>query len=125
MLRETSSAQRWVAARQNRLWRPSTDVYETDDCVVVKVEVAGMHGDDFVISLDSKVLTVSGVRHDPAEKLAYQQMEILYGQFETEVMLNRTVETEKIEAVYQNGFLIIRLPKVKARQVPVQHTENS
>ncbi len=125
MLRETSSAQRWVAARQNRLWRPSTDVYETDDCVVVKVEVAGMRGDDFVISLDSKVLTVSGVRHDPAEKLAYQQMEILYGQFETEVMLNRTVETEKIEAVYQNGFLIVRLPKVKPRQVPVQHTENS
>lgn len=125
MLRETSSTQRWVAARQNRLWRPSTDVYETDDCVVVKVEVAGMHGDDFVISLESKVLTVGGVRHDPVEKLAYQQMEILYGQFETDVLLNRAVEAEQIEAVYQNGFLIVRLPKVKPHQVPVQHTENT
>lgn len=125
MLRETSSTHRWVAARQNRLWRPSTDVYETDDCVVVKVEVAGMHGDDFVISLESKVLTVGGVRHDPVEKLAYQQMEILYGQFETDVLLNRAVEAEQIEAVYQNGFLIVRLPKVKPHQVPVQHTENT
>ena len=31
-----------VTARQQRNWRPPTDVYETEESVIVKVEVAGM-----------------------------------------------------------------------------------
>jgi HSP20 family protein len=125
MLRETASTQRWVAGRQNRIWRPPTDVYETDECIVVKVEIAGMQGDDFSISLDTKRLTIGGVRHDPAEKLTYQQMEIPYGPFETEVLLPRAIDADKIEATYQNGFLIVRLAKAKPRQVPIVSSENA
>jgi HSP20 family protein len=125
LLREGVPGQRWVNTGQQGLWCPPTDVYETDDCVVVKVEIAGMERDDFLIALDGVRLTISGIRHDPAEKLAYQRMEILYGQFETEVHLARAIDEARIEAVYQNGFLIVRLPRAKPRQVPIVTVQSS
>jgi HSP20 family protein len=125
LLREPVPGQRWVSARQHKTWCPPTDVYETDDCVVVKVEIAGMNKDDFVISLDARRLVISGVRHDPSAKLGYQQMEILYGHFETRVHLPRAIDVDKIEAQYQQGFLHVRLPKAKQHQVPVVSTEDS
>ena len=125
LLGEPVASQRWIAARQHKVWRPPTDVYETDDCVVVKVEIAGMEDEDFQISLDGKRLIISGIRRDPASKLGYQQMEILYGHFETDVHLARAIEEDRIEATYQNGFLVVRLPKVKPRTVPVISVEDS
>ena len=125
LLGEPVAGQRWVVARQHKIWHPPTDVYETDDCVVVKVEIAGMEEDDFAISLDGKKLIISGVRRDPVAKLAYQQMEILYGNFETDVHLTRAIDEEKIEAVYRNGLLSVRLPKLKPRQVPVSNGSQS
>lgn len=125
LLGEPVAGQRWLAAPQHKAWRPPTDVYETDDCVVVKVEIAGMEDEDFGISLDGKSLIISGVRRDPASKLGYQQMEILYGHFETDVHLARAIDEEKIEATYQSGFLIVHLPKIKPRTVPVTNAERS
>ncbi len=125
LLGEPVTGQRWVSARQHKIWHPPTDVYETDDCVVVKVEIAGMAEEDFAVSLDGKRLTISGVRRDPAAKLGYQQMEILYGHFETEVHVARAIDEDGIEATYQGGFLNVRLPKVKPHQVPVVGTTNA
>jgi HSP20 family protein len=125
LLGEPVSGQRWVSSGQHKIWRPPTDVYETDDCLVVKVEIAGMSESDFAISFDGKRLAITGMRRDPAAKLGYQQMEILYGHFETDVHLTRAIEEDKIEAIYQNGFLSVRMPKAKPRQVPVLGLEES
>jgi HSP20 family protein len=125
LLGEPMAGQRWVLARQHKVWRPPTDVFETDDCIVVKVEIAGMEKEDFSIVLDAKTLIISGVRHDSSAKVGYQQMEIFYGQFETAVHLPRAVDEEGIEAIYQDGFLLVRLPKAQSRRVPVMSTEDS
>jgi HSP20 family protein len=125
LLHDPVRGQRWVSTRQRKTWCPPTDVFETDDHVIVKVEIAGMSEENFAITLDAKTLTVNGVRHDPAAKLGYQQMEILYGHFETHVHVPGAIDTDHMEAVYQKGFLIVRLPKTKPRQVPVLSTEDS
>jgi HSP20 family protein len=125
LLGESVGGQRWISARQHKTWRPPTDVYETNDCLVVKVEIAGMAEEDFALSLDGRRLLISGVRRDPAAKLGYQQMEILYGHFETDVHLSRAIEEDRIEATYSNGFLNVRLPKAKPRQVPVASADDS
>ena len=125
LLGEPVASQHWLAARQHKVWRPPTDVYETDDCVVVKVEIAGMEDEDFQLSLDGKRLIIGGIRRDPASKLGYQQMEILYGHFETDVHLARAINEEEIEATYRNGFLVVHLPKVKPRTVPVISVEDA
>ena len=125
LLGEPVAGRRWVSARQHKVWRPPTDVYETDDCLVVKAEIAGMEQADFAISLDGQKLIISGIRRDPAAKLSYQQMEILYGHFETDVHLTRAIDEDGIEATYQNGFLSVRLPKAKPHHVPVVSVEDS
>jgi HSP20 family molecular chaperone IbpA len=125
LLQEPMPGQRWVSARQHKVWRPPTDVYETDTCVIVKVEIAGMEERDFAISLDARELTISGIRRDPASKLGYQQMEILYGHFETHVHLPWAIDPDQIEATYRNGFLQVQLPKAKPHQVPVTSADDS
>jgi HSP20 family protein len=125
LLGDPMSGQHWLSPRQRKIWRPPTDVYETDDCMVVKVEIAGIEEKDLSVSLEGRRLIISGVRHDPADKLGYQQMEIQYGQFETDVHIPRAVEEANIEATYQGGFLIVRLPKSQPRRVPVISAENS
>ena len=37
---------RWLTVRQQKMWRPPTDVFETDESVIVKVEIAGMSEKD-------------------------------------------------------------------------------
>jgi len=108
--------------RVRRTWKPPTDVYETDSHIVVKVEVAGMKPEDFEISLSSRTLTISGVRMDPAEKLTYQQMEISYGRFETQVYIPGAIEEDKIEAIYEDGFLKVLIPKAKAVKLKPHET---
>lgn len=96
-------------------WRPPTDVYETEDAVIVRVEIAGMHETDFSIVLDGRDLSIRGIRQDVPERRAYHQMEIRYGEFSVDVEMPAAVDVENVQAIYQNGFLKIMLPKVHIR----------
>ncbi len=40
------------------IWTPPTDVYETEENLIVKVEVAGMREDDFEVSVEDQVLII-------------------------------------------------------------------
>ena len=103
-----------------RVWHPPTDVYETDLDITVKIEIAGVVEDEFAVRLDGRVLTVYGYRSDPAAKLAYQQMEISYGEFRSDVYLPCAVDDAAATASYDQGFLSILLPKAqKEHKVPV------
>ena len=105
------SGGRWTLIRHGQLWRPPTDVYETRDSIVVKVEVAGMVEDDFAITFAERTLAIAGVRHDPSAKVGYHQMEIAYGEFRTEVYIPEIIDPDSIEASYKDGFLVVVLPK--------------
>ena len=123
MYRDPTPNIRWRKEVEG-VWRPPTDVFETDDSAVVIVEIAGLAEGDFEISLDGRVLIVSGERHDPAEKLAYQQMEIRYGRFRTEVHVPWALESSGQSAVYEDGFLRITLRKAQSRRVPVKVSQS-
>lgn len=105
---------------KSHVWRPATDVYELDEAVVVRIEIAGMRDTDFTILLNDRNLVVRGIRPDIPEKRAYHQMEIRFGEFISEVELPYLVDTEKIEAIYQVGFLRIVLPKAKPQKIRVE-----
>jgi HSP20 family protein len=110
---------RWSAANET-IWRPPTDVYETEESVAVVIEIAGLGANDYEILLRGRTLVVVGERRDAAEKLAYQQMEIRHGKFRTQVHLPWALAGTGQEAIYENGFLKITLPKAKVRRVPVR-----
>lgn len=110
-----------LPTRHRNAWRPPTDVYETERSIEVRVEVAGMREEDFRISLADRSLIIAGRRKDPSPKRAYQQMEISWGEFRTEVYLPCAVDEERVEASYKDGFLLIVLPKAEAqrKRVPI------
>ena len=93
-----------------------TDVYETEESCVIKLEIAGMRDDDFEVAFENNILRISGNRPDLNERRAYHQMEIRFGKFEIAVEIPVRVNMEKATAGYQDGFLVIVLPKVNSNQ---------
>jgi HSP20 family protein len=122
--RENFGNTRWGHLNET-FWRPPTDVYETDDSIVVLVEIAGLSPQDYAITLNARILTVTGERRSPEGKLAYQQMEIRHGKFRAEVHLPWPLEGAGQTATYENGFLKITLPKAQVRRVLVQTAETT
>jgi HSP20 family molecular chaperone IbpA len=96
---------------RGRIWRPSTDIIETVEAIVITVEVAGMEEEDFSIAVTDQMLFISGVRRASRERVVYRQMEIPTGEFSTEVHIGAAIERQGIEASYNNGFLEVILPK--------------
>jgi len=104
---------------RSHMWRPPTDVYETADEVIIRVEIGGMDEGGFTIVLDGRFLHIRGSRPDTPERRAYHQMEIRFGEFATDVELPSEVSVEEIEAYYRNGFLQIQLPKARPQRIKI------
>jgi HSP20 family protein len=109
----------WRLTMRSAAWRPPTDLYETEQAYVVRVEIAGMREDDFHIELNGRLLSIRGARQDQSERRAYHQMEIHFGEFAIDLELPQHIEVTGIEAVYTNGFLRVSLPKARPRQVSI------
>ncbi len=110
----------WQVSSRQHAWRPPTDVFVTDDAVIVRVEIAGMRNGEFSISLEDQTLTIRGARPDQPERRAYHQMEIRIGEFRTDVGLHWPVDTNMIDAEYKDGFLRVNLPITEPHRVEVQ-----
>jgi len=105
---------------RSSVWTPPTDLYETEDGFVVKVEIAGMREEDFEVAIENNVLMVSGNRSDLNKARAYHQMEIRSGKFEIAIETPAPINVEKAIAEYKDGFLMINLPRANAKQIEVE-----
>ncbi len=96
-------------------YEPPTDLYEAEGEVVVRLEIAGLKPtrDRTTVELRDDLLIISGERDDPAAGAArhYERMEIATGRFERTVHLPAPVDPGRATANYDDGFLVIRLPK--------------
>jgi len=105
---------------RSSVWSPPTDVYETNDSFVVRVEIAGMHEEDFEVAVENHILMIGGHRSDLNERRAYHQMEIRFGKFEIAVEIPVPVDADGSVAEYKDGFLLIQLPKANPKQIEVE-----
>jgi HSP20 family protein len=115
----SSGSLRFRMSSRSCVWSPPTDVFETEDALIVRIEVAGMREEDFEISLEGPNLTIRGTRPDSSERRSYHQLEIPFGEFISDVELPVPVDADQIEAIYQSGFLRLVLPKVVPHQIRV------
>jgi HSP20 family protein len=115
--RESFHAINWQV--RSSVWSPPTDLYETAEAFVVRIEIAGMREEDFEVVLDENLLMVSGIRPDRNERRAYHQMEIWFGRFELWVEIPIPVDADASLAEYKDGFLLIRLPKAGPKPIKV------
>jgi HSP20 family protein len=107
-------------------WTPHTDVYISENNLIIKVELAGMKSDSLEIVVEGQRLRISGVRPDCCRgpHCNFLVMEINYGPFETVLDLPAGYELSRAKAIYVNGFLRIDVPQAhhthtKSTKVPI------
>lgn len=106
-------------------WLPLVDIYETENKIIVKVDLPEVEQKNIQVNLEGEQLTVLGERALPKdfEQEKFHQMERFYGNFSRHIILPYNIDQEKISADYKNGVLTITLfklaPKV-AKQIPVK-----
>jgi len=95
------------------VWHPPADIYETDDGVVVCIELPGVSAEDIELYVEGDMLAVRGTRRERCShcKKSYRQIEIRYGPFERALQLPCPVKSGK--AFLQNGVLEVIMPRVK------------
>jgi HSP20 family protein len=96
---------------------PPVDVYETEECVVVVAEMAGISEEEVEITVDGRMLTLCGERKPSGGEPGrlYSQMEIGHGPFRRELLLPADVNADEACAAYSQGMLQIELPKITRR----------
>ena len=98
------------------------DILETDDSVIVRLEMAGVRGDDLRVNVDGELLRIRGVRRTPDSRgvRRLHQMEIAFGPFETSVRLGVPFDRDGVTAHLEDGLLEVRLPKRQPVRVPIE-----
>jgi len=94
---------------------------ETDEAIVVDVELPGVKPEDVHLEVEGDVLRITGERRAIASRQGrnYHHLEHHYGHFERQLRLPRSVDRNTIRAEFDSGILSITLPKQRD-QLPVQ-----
>ncbi len=104
-------------------WQPDVDVFETEEAVVVRAELAGVRRGDLKVTVDGDRLRIRGLR-DGGGRTAVRlhQMEIASGPFERCLQIPADVDRDRVTAHLEDGLLTVTLARRKPirRTVPVE-----
>jgi len=92
---------------------PKVDILENDKAFEINLAVPGLNKEDFKIDLNDNFLTISGERKFSKERKGdnLHVVETQYGNFGRSFSLPENVDASNINAAYNNGILVITLPK--------------
>ena len=106
------------------VWRPMTDIYETKESYVFKVELPGFKKEDISVEFSGDTLTLRGERKQEEESKneSCHRLERSYGMFERSFTVPKNVDAKKIDASLKDGILVLTIPKVeeaKTKAIPI------
>ena len=92
---------------------PAVNIGEDRDNFFVEVSAPGYRKEDLTISVEDNMLTISAERksEETTEDKKFSRREFSYGSFKRAFTLPETVDSDKIRSHYENGVLVIDLPK--------------
>ncbi len=121
-----NGTQRRPASHRCDFNRPAANIIDNEKDFNIELAVPGMAKDDFNINLEDDMLTISVERKEEEvkEDKNFTRREFRYDEFSRSFSLPDIVDQEKIKADYQNGVLIVMLPKseeakVKGREIKI------
>ena len=114
-----------AASDEPRRWRPSVDIFEREDALVVRAELPGVGKDEIDVRVEDDTLILEGERKNEveSEQVATHRRERFFGHFSRSFSLPQTVDASKIEANHKDGVLEIVLAKLeqaKARKIEIR-----
>jgi HSP20 family protein len=99
-----------------KIWLP-VDAYSTENEFVILAHVPGVKPEDVDITVEGTELTIRGEFVAPyqenLENVQYLLHECRYGPFERRLNFNVPIDTEHIEAFFENGVLRLTVPKAE------------
>ena len=109
--------------RDRPVFVPRTDIYETDDLVMLMANMPGVDKDSIDISVERNILTISGnVDAEEPEGYSLAYAEYRVGDYERSFSLSSEIDQDNIEASLTDGVLSLKLPKVgpKTKRISVK-----
>jgi len=104
--------------RRNCGVAPATNILERNEDFVISVAAPGYSKEDFSIKLEQNILTISSEKEENAdETVKFTRKEFGMGSFKRTFTLPRTIDTDRIDASYENGILNVTLPKKEEAKV--------
>lgn len=103
-------------ARDRNIFVPRADIYETDDHIVVVVDLPGVKEDQIDVTIEKDVLTIKAyvdMEEPEGYSLSFAEYEI--GDYQRSFKLTDEIDRDKIEASYKEG--VLRLYMAKAEQM--------
>jgi HSP20 family protein len=102
------------------------DAYRNGDEFVIAFDLPGVDPNAIDIDVERNVLTVKAERRpvDLGEKATVQLSERPLGVFSRQLFLGDALDTNGIQASYDNGVLVVRIPvaeQAKPRKITVGH----
>ena len=112
------------STRSAVVFRPNTDIYETEDHVVLMADMPSVAPGDVDITLERRVLSIRG-RVGSRHHGGYRQVYAEYGEgdFERVFTVSEDIDRDQIKATHKDGVLILELPKAataKTKKIDVK-----
>ena len=102
---------------------PHVNIYETNDEFVLVANMPGVLRDDLKVKVGKDSLTMFGkIDYDKQTNKNYILKELEIGNYYRTFNISDSVNQEKIEAKYDNGQLVVSLPKnekIKPRKIDI------
>ena len=101
------------AAKNNSLSFPAVNIIESADNYELEFNVAGRKKEDFKITVDKNILTVSFEKNEASkdENKQFIKREFITQSFKRSFTLDEKINADNIDAKYENGILFLTLPK--------------
>jgi len=100
------------------------DAYRSGDTFIVEFDLPGVPADSIDLTVERNVLSIHAARQrpqgDPAEMLVAERP---FGTFSRQLFLGETLDTEHMQASYNDGVLRLEIPvaeQAKPRKVNIQ-----
>ena len=100
------------------------DAYRRDDSFLLQLDLPGVAPDSIELTVEDNVLTISAERPAPPKSDGIESViaERTFGTFTRQVVLGKTLDSERIEANYEGGVLTVAIPvaeQAKPRRIEV------
>ena len=110
----------WETMRTQAQFRPAADFYETQQGLVLRLELAGVKPDSLSLSLAGQELVIKGRRQPPLPEgiRRFIHLEIGFGAFERSFVLPIPVDPQAVQARFLDGILEVTLPRKAPQYSP-------
>ena len=97
----------------------STDIKETEKGYQLAIDMPGFNKEELSLTLNDGYLTVSATKNDTTDDDAFIRRERKMSCTRT-YFVGKDVSEEDVKAKYQNGTLMLDIPKIQAKEKAVK-----